>query len=415
MPDLESPTESSPSDSPARRLIELARLFFTLGVVGFGGPAAHIAMMDEEVVQKRKWLSRQHFLDLIGATSLIPGPNSTEMTMHVGYARGGWLGLFVAGVSFIVPAAGLTLALAWLYVAYGTIPDVQPALAGIQSAVLAIILGALWKLGKKAITSPTLGAVALVACIPLIAGIGELPVLFTATIVGALVVWWQRTDRRTPPSDDPGPDGEASDDPRPPSASSALGKTASAALLVAGPLGGATPSLWTLGFFFLKVGAVLYGSGYVLIAFLEGDVVGRYEWLTSQQLLDAVALGQLTPGPVLTTATAVGYFVAGVPGALVATLGIFLPSFLFAGILHPIVPRLRKAAWSAALLDAVNAVAVALMAVVTVRLALATLTGSALWAIFALASGWVLWKKPSVVWVVALGAALGWGASVLGV
>lgn len=408
MPDPETPAESSSPESLGRRLIELARLFFTLGVVGFGGPAAHIAMMDEEVVQKRKWLSRQHFLDLIGATSLIPGPNSTEMTMHVGYARGGWLGLLVAGVSFIVPAAGLTLALAWLYVAYGTLPDVQPALLGIQAAVLAIILGALWKLGKKAITSPTLGVIAGVACVPLIAGIGELPVLFTATLLGALVVWWQRKDRRMPPPDDHPPDEAA-----PPSASSTLGP-ASAALLVAGPLGGTTPSLWTLGFFFLKVGAVLYGSGYVLIAFLEGDVVGRYGWLTSQQLLDAVALGQLTPGPVLTTATAVGYFVAGIPGALVATLGIFLPSFLFAGILHPIVPRLRKAAWSAALLDAVNAVAVALMAVVTVRLALATLTGPALWAIFALAAGWVLWKKPGVVWVVALGAALGWGVHVLG-
>ncbi|GAB5535468.1 MAG: chromate efflux transporter [Rubricoccaceae bacterium] len=410
MPEPEPPSQTSHPESPARRLIELARLFFMLGVVGFGGPAAHIAMMDEEVVQKRKWLSRQHFLDLIGATSLIPGPNSTEMTMHVGYARGGWLGLFIAGVSFIVPAAGLTLAMAWLYVEYGTLPDVQPALLGIQAAVLAIILGALWKLGKKAVTSPTLGGVALVACIPLVAGIGELPVLFTATILGAGVVWWQRTDRRTPPPNDPEPPDDAGSS----SASSSLGGPAAAALLVAGPLGGVTPSLWSLGFFFLKVGAVLYGSGYVLIAFLEGGVVDDYGWLTSQQLLDAVALGQLTPGPVLTTATAVGYFVAGVPGALVATLGIFLPSFLFAGILHPIVPRLREAAWSAALLDAVNAVAVALMAVVTVRLALATLTGPALWGIFALAAGWVLWKKPNVVWVVAFGAALGWAVSLVG-
>lgn len=406
MPVSQTSAKPSSPESPARRILELARLFFTLGVVGFGGPAAHIAMMDEEVVQKRNWLSRQHFLDLIGATSLIPGPNSTEMTMHVGYARGGWLGLFVAGVSFIVPAAGLTLLLAWLYVEYGTLPDVQPALAGIQAAVLAIILGALWKLGKKAITSPVLGGVALVAGLVLGAGVGEIPVLFGATALGALVVWWQRTDRRTPPPPE---------DPEPLSASSAtLGGAASAALLVAGPLGGVTPSLWSVGFFFLKVGAVLYGSGYVLIAFLEGGVVEDYGWLTSKQLLDAVALGQLTPGPVLTTATAVGYFVAGVPGALVATLGIFLPSFMFAGLLHPIVPRLRKAAWSAALLDAVNAVAVALMAVVTVRLALVALAGPALWGIFVLAAGWVLWKKPGVVWVVGLGAVLGWGAQFLG-
>ena len=404
MPHPETSSEPTDLETPTRRLLELARLFFTLGVVGFGGPAAHIAMMDEEVVQKRKWLSRQHFLDLIGATSLIPGPNSTEMTMHVGYARGGWLGLLVAGVSFIVPAAGLTLLLAWLYVQYGTLPDVQPALAGIQAAVLAIILGALWKLGKKAITSPVLAGVALVAGLVLGAGVGEIPVLFGATALGALVVWWQRKDRREPPPEKPGP----------PTASSSLGGPAAAAFLVAGPLGGVTPSLWSLGFFFLKVGAVLYGSGYVLIAFLEGGVVNDDGWLTSQQLLDAVALGQLTPGPVLTTATAVGYFVAGVPGALVATLGIFLPSFLFAGLLHPIVPRLRRAAWSAALLDAVNAVAVALMAVVTIRLALVALTGPALWGIFALAAAWVLWKKPGVVWVVALGAALGWGASFVG-
>ena len=400
----EIPSDPSDSESRLRRLAELARVFFMLGAAGFGGPAAHIAMMDEEVVQKRRWLTRQHFLDLIGATSLIPGPNSTEMTMHVGFARAGWVGLLVAGVSFIVPAAGLTLLLAWLYVQYGTLPDVQPALAGIQAAVLAIILGALWKLGKKAITSPVLAGVALVAGLVLGAGVGEIPVLFGATALGALVVWWQRTDRRIPPPVDP----------TSPPASSTVGGAASAALLVAGPLGGTTPSLGSLGLFFLKVGSVLYGSGYVLIAFLEGDVVGTYGWLTSQQLLDAVALGQLTPGPVLTTATAVGYFVAGVPGALVATLGIFLPSFLFAGLLHPIVPRLRKAAWSAALLDAVNAVAVALMAVVTVRLALATLTGPALWSIFALAAGWVLWKKPGVVWVVALGAALGWATTLLG-
>ena len=397
------------SDLPPRqsRLVELASLFFSLGVVGFGGPAAHIAMMDEEVVQKRGWISRQHFLDLIGATSLIPGPNSTEMTMHVGFARAGWLGLFVAGASFILPAAALTLGLAWLYVEFGTLPDVAPALAGIQVSVVAIILGALWKLGRKAITSVPLGVVAVAAAIALGIGWGEIPVLFGATLVGALAVWAVRTDRRTPPP--PSPPDSRRDATGPPSVG-----PAAAALLAVGPLGAATPSLWTLGLFFLKVGAILYGSGYVLIAFLEGGVVDDYGWLTSQQLLDAVALGQLTPGPVLTTATAVGYFVAGVPGAIVATLGIFIPSFVFAGVLHPIVPRLRDAAWSAALLDAVNAVAVALMAVVTVRLALVALASPALWAIFGLVSLWVLWKKPSVFWVVGVGAALGWAAQSFG-
>lgn len=367
------------------RLAELARLFFTLGVVGFGGPAAHIAMMEEEVVQKRKWMTPQGFLDLVGATNLIPGPNSTEMTMHVGFARAGWLGLFVAGASFIVPAAGLTLGLAWLYVQSASVPDVAPFLAAIPAAVLAVIAGALWRLGKKAITTKPLAIIAAVVSAALLLGMREIPALLLGGVGGGLALaaargGWKR-DR--------------------------LSGQAAVPLLafVAQGAAAAAPSLGVLGLFFLKVGAVLYGSGYVLVAYLEADVVGRFGWLTQTQLLDAIAIGQLTPGPVLTTSTAVGFLVQGVPGALVATLGIFLPAFVFTGLLHPLVPKLRDHVLTASILDAVNAASVALMAVVTVRLAVGALDTPAAWVIAGIAAALVLSKKAGVITLV-VGAAI---------
>ncbi len=367
------------------RLAELAKLFFSLGVVGFGGPAAHIAMMEEEVVQKRKWMTPQGFLDLVGATNLIPGPNSTEMTMHVGFARAGWLGLFVAGWSFILPAAGLTLALAWLYVQSASVPDVAPFLAAIPAAVLAVIAGALWRLGRKAVTSWPLALIAAAVSAALLLGVREIPALFIGGGLGGLALaaargGWTRTK---------------------------LSSQAAAPLLAVVAQGAvaAAPSLGVLGLFFLKVGAVLYGSGYVLVAYLEADVVGRFGWLTQTQLLDAIAIGQLTPGPVLTTSTAVGYLVQGVPGAVVATLGIFLPAFVFTGLLHPLVPRLRDHVLTASILDAVNAASVALMAVVTFRLAIGTLDTPAAWAIAAVAAVLVLTKRAGVITLV-VGAVL---------
>ncbi len=379
------------------RLGELARLFFKLGVIGFGGPAAHIAMMDEEVVERRKWMSRQHFLDLIGATNLIPGPNSTEMTMHVGYARAGWLGLTVAGTSFILPAATLTGIFAWFYVRFGSLPTVEPFLIGIKPAVLAVILGALWRLGKKAISTVQLAVLAVAVGTVLFLGLSEIPALLIGGLVGmiALVALGARIKK------------ENGETPSPPSGS---GPKAGLAMLLQPAAAGAVSvaggiSLWKLGLFFLKVGAVLYGSGYVLIAFLEGDLVDGYGWLTQQQLLDAVAFGQLTPGPVLTTATFIGYILAGVPGAIVATLGIFLPSFFFSGILHPIVPRLRKSRWTAAFLDAINASAVALMAVVTVALGQSVLVSPLPILIFIVAVVLSLRFKVNAIWLV-LGAAL---------
>ncbi len=376
--------------SPLRtRLVELARLFFTLGVVGFGGPAAHIAMMEEEVVRKRNWLTPQAFLDLVGATNLIPGPNSTEMTMHVGFARAGWLGLFVAGTSFIVPAAGLTLLLAWAYVESASIPDLEPFLAAIPAAVLAVIAGALWRLGKKAIPSVPLALVAAFVSALLLTGVREIPALLGGGLAGGLALYTMRR-RAAPPS--------------PPLNVSGLPVLA---MLLQGATAVA-PSLGTLALFFLKVGSVLYGSGYVLVAYLEADVVGRFGWLTQTQLLDAVALGQLTPGPVLTTSTAVGYLVQGVPGAVVATIAIFLPAFVFSGLLHPLVPRLREHLLTASLLDAINAASVALMAVVTVRLAAGALETPGAWGIALVAGGLVFWRGTNVVLLV-VGAAIAGG------
>ncbi|WP_412069298.1 chromate efflux transporter [Rubrivirga sp. IMCC43871] len=378
-------------DTPAlplrQRISELARLFFTLGVVGFGGPAAHIAMMEEEVVRKRKWMTPQGFLDLVGATNLIPGPNSTEMTMHVGFARAGWLGLFVAGASFIVPAAGLTLGLAWLYVQSAEVPDVAPWLAGIPAAVLAVIAGALWRLGKKAIPSVSLALVAAFVVGLLLLGVREIPALLIGAAVGGLVLYGVRQQKT--------PTGM-------PSVGVPL------VVLAAQGAAAAAPSLGTLGLFFLKVGSVLYGSGYVLVAYLEADVVGRFGWLTQTQLLDAIALGQLTPGPVLTTSTAVGYLVQGLPGALVATVAIFLPSFVFTGLLHPLVPKLRSHPLTAALLDAVNAASVALMAVVTVRLALGAIDTPGAILIAVVAAALVFWRGVNVVALV-VGAAIAGG------
>ncbi|MEO1076221.1 MAG: chromate efflux transporter [Bacteroidota bacterium] len=409
------PSTSAPPDVPlGARLGELARVFFKLGVIGFGGPAAHIAMMEDEVVERRRWLSRQHFLDLIGATNLIPGPNSTEMTMHVGYSRAGWLGLAVAGTSFIVPAALSTGLLAWAYVEYGTLPAVEPFLVGIKPAVLAVILGALWRLGKKAIKGWMLAVLAALVSVLLVAGLSEIAALVLGGVAGmlGLVALRRRSTTEDPPEDN---DPDASDETK---ASIKRGWLAllpiPAGLAQATAAATAAVPLWKLGLFFLKVGAVLYGSGYVLIAFLEGDLVNDYGWLTQQQLLDAVAIGQFTPGPVLTTATFIGYVLGGVPGAVVATVGIFLPAFVFAGLLHPVVPKLRTSPWTAAFLDAINAAAVALMAVVTVQLGLDVLTGWLPVAIFAVAAVLALRYKVNAAWLVLGGALAGWLGATLG-
>lgn len=381
---------------------ELVPLFLKLGIIGFGGPAAHIAMMEDEVVDRRGWIDRQRFLDLVGATNLIPGPNSTEMALHVGFLRAGWPGMLAAGASFLIPAVSLMTGLAWLYVQYGTVPEVVPFLVGIKPAVIAVILAALWRLGKTAVKGVDLAVIgALVAGGQLI-GLSPIVVLLAGGVGGAL--WIRLRDRIR----DAGGVGAwlAALVPASGSASGGLG------LLQAGTGAGATGTgsvpLTQLALFFLKVGAVLYGSGYVLVAFLEGDLVQGYGWLTQQQLLDAVAMGQFTPGPVLTTATFIGYLLANWQGALVATLAIFLPSFLFVAVLNPIVPRLRESAWTAAFLDAVNVSAVGLMLAVTISLGMGAITG---WRPAVIAAGSaiaVLGFRVNAAVIVIGGAVAGW-------
>lgn len=321
------------------RLVELVRMFVRLGVTAFGGPAAHIAMMHREVVVQREWMTDQQFVDLIGATNLVPGPNSTEMTMHVGNHRAGWRGLLIAGTSFIVPAAIIVGAFAALYVEYGSTPTGMGILYGVTPVITSVVGVALFGLGKKVMTSVFPIAVALAVAGLYLAGVDELLLLFG----GGVVFFGVRT------------------------ATSASGS--GLVLLPLLQLGGESsiefPRLLWL---FLKIGSVLYGSGYVLLAFLHGDFV-ESGLLTDAQLLDAVSVGQFTPGPVFTTATFVGYVLAGVPGAIVATIGIFAPAFVFVWILGKVLPRIREREWSSNLLDGVNASALGLMAGVLVQLA----------------------------------------------
>jgi chromate transporter len=340
------PVPASQPDS----LAEVARVALKLGLTAFGGPAAHIAMLREETVVRRKWLTDAYFLDLVGATNLIPGPNSTEMVIHVGYLRAGWRGLLLAGTLFILPAATIVLALAWAYAQFGSTPAGEALLYGIKPVVIAVVAQALWGLGRTALRGPLLFGVGASAAALYLLGFNELIILFG----GALLVLIVRTVRRLSPRQ----------------LRAAIAAPFAAVPLTMLPASllqtALVPvSLGTLFLTFLKIGAVLYGSGYVLLAFLRNDFVERLGWLSDQQLLDAVAVGQMTPGPVFTTATFVGFLVAGVPGAILATVGIFLPAFVFVALLHPLVPRLRGNPWTAAMLDGVNVAALGLMAAVT--------------------------------------------------
>ncbi len=376
---------------------ELTRLFLKLGIIAFGGPAAHIAMMEDEVVTRREWLTRQHFLDLVGATNLIPGPNSTEMTMHVGYEQAGWRGLFTAGACFILPAVLITGFFGWLYVEYGTLPEVEPFLYGIKPAVIAVILGAVWKLGKSAVKGWRFAVMGVVVAAATLAGLGEIWALLAGGLLGTL--WLRAT----------GYDSSRTAGRFIPILFLQQARDTAGVAAAAGAAGAAAGvSLWKLFLFFLKVGAVLYGSGYVLVAFLEGGLVQDYGWLTQAQLLDAVAIGQFTPGPVLSTSTFIGYIVEGVPGAVVATLGIFLPSFFFVLILNPLIPRMRESVWISAFLDAVNVAAVALMVAVTIELGVSTLVSWPTWVIAGLAAVLALRFKTNAAWLVLGGGLLGW-------
>ncbi|HEY9826653.1 MAG TPA: chromate transporter [Stenomitos sp.] len=329
-----------------QRLREIAQVFLKLGSIAFGGPVAHIAMMDDEVVKRRGWLSQERLLDLLGATNLIPGPNSTELAIHIGYERGGIAGLMVAGVSFILPSLLLVWGLAIAYVHYQSVPQVDWLLYGIKPAIVAIVLQALWKLGRKAIKGWLTGSVVLATVVAFAGGGSELVLLLLA---GASVVLFRRGFSQH-----------------------TLRSTGLPSLMLALPAPVSAPMAAASGlqifWVFLKVGSILYGSGYVLLAFLQRDLVDHNHWLTTQQLLDAVAIGQVTPGPVFTTATFIGYLLNGHVGALAATCGIFLPSFVFVLALNPWVAKLRASQTMSAFLDGVNAASLGLMAAVTYTL-----------------------------------------------
>lgn len=366
-------------------LWELAALFLRLGATAFGGPAAHIAMMEDEVVRRRGWLSEERFLDLLGATNLIPGPNSTEMAIHVGWERRRWAGLVVAGVSFIAPAMLMTGALGYVYARFGAVPAARWLLYGVKPVVLAVVVQALWGLAPKAARTPELRALCVVAAVLDLLGAHELAVLFGS---GLAAVAFAR--RRAPPG--------AADRVRRllPLAPVAAGATAGAVTL---------PSLFWV---FFKAGSVLFGSGYVLLAFLRTDLVERLHWLTEAQLLDAVAVGQITPGPVFTTATFVGYLLAGPAGALVATAGVFLPAFVFVALSGPLVPRLRSSARAGAFLDGVNAASLALMAVVTAQLGRAALVDAPTAVLAAASAALLLRWRVNSTWLILAGASVGW-------
>lgn len=333
-------------------LREVALVFLRLGLTAFGGPVAHIAAMEDELVTRRGWISRDGFADLVGAANLVPGPNSTELAIHLGYHRAGWRGLVVAGVCFIVPAVLLVWGLAWGYERVGGRVEVQAVLAGMQPAVLAVVVQAAWRLRGSFVRS-TVGAVAAVAAlVAVLVGVSEFAVLLAALLVGGVLVW-----RSAPPSAAAPPAG-AVGWPWPSSLPSPF-PLLSAASVASGALAPGTVFLS-----FLKIGSVLYGSGYVLLTFLRGEFVTRLQLLTDAQLLDAIAIGQITPGPVFSSATFVGYLLAGHAGALAATVGIFLPAFLAVALTAPIVRRLRASRRLAPALDLVNAVSLALMVAV---------------------------------------------------
>ncbi|MBD3884187.1 chromate transporter [Phormidium tenue FACHB-886] len=380
-----------------RRLSELAAVFFRLGTIAFGGPAAHIAMMDNEVVNRRQWMSREKLLDLLGITNLIPGPNSTELAIHIGYERAGWRGLLVAGMCFILPAMVIVWLLAALYVRYQTVPQLEWLLYGIKPAIIAIVLQALWKLGKKAAKDVPTIAAGVIAIAAYFAGVDEILILLLLGVAVMLVRWWHR------------------------------GRMAGAVLLpfsgvsflgvVAQAGSAATASIsWVSVFlFFLKIGCVLYGSGYVLLAFLQRDLVERNQWLTSQQLLDAIAIGQITPGPVFTTATFIGYLLAGNAGAIAGTIGIFLPAFVLVWAINPWVSKLRQSALAGGFLDGVNAASLGLMAGVTYTLGQTALVDGLAVVVAILSAIAVFQFKINSVWLVLAGGAIGLIAHLLGV
>lgn len=362
---------------------EIAKLFLKLGFIGFGGPAVHIAMMQQEVVVKKKWMSEQHFLDLLGATNLIPGPNSTEMAIHIGYDKGGWKGLIFAGLCFILPAVFITGIFAWLYQQYGQLPEVQPFIYGIKPAIIAIIIGAVFPLAKKSVKSTFLAVVGILVLVLSLFGISEIYLMFGAGLL-AMALYYLQDTKNTLQSFIP----------------LAFLQIAQSPLL--------SETNTKLFWIFLKIGAILYGSGYVLFAFLDTELVAT-GLLTRQQLMDAIAVGQFTPGPVFSSVTFIGYQINGLSGAVISTIAIFLPSFILVALLNPLMKKMRQSKGLSIFLDAVNVASVAIIAAICLTMGKETITD---WRtiLIAMISAIVVFKfkKINSAFVVIGGALLGY-------
>ncbi len=372
-----------PIPSYRDRLSEVVKLFLRLGVTAFGGPAAHIAIMHDEVVNRRKWVSEQEFLDLLGAANLIPGPTSTELAIYLGFRRVGWIGLILAGVCFILPAMLIVLALAWVYVRYGSTPLAAGIFYGILPVVIAIVAQALWNLGRKAVKNGLTGALGLLVVVLYFLGVNILVLLLAA---GLIAMAWENFSRikRLPVV--------------------GFWLPVASAGLVAGSIPFSLPGLFLN---FIKVGATLYGSGYVLLAYLHTDFVQHLGWLTDKQLIDAIAIGQITPGPVFTTATFIGYLLGGVPGALVATAGIFLPGFIFVAVASLLINRIRNSPWTGGFLDGVNVASLGLMLGVTIQIARTAILDP-ITILIALVSLFLLLRyKLNSTWLIAGGVLIG--------
>lgn len=379
-------------DAPRTSLASLALVFLKLGTVAFGGPAAHIALMEQEFVRRRGWLTKQEFLDRLGAANLIPGPSSTEMAIFIGYRQCGWPGLIVAGCSFIIPAAIITGAIAAAYVRYGALPQVDGVLYAVKPVVIAVVLQAIWGLARTAVKTAWLGVIGVAAVIALLFGADNLLVLACAGILAAAPQLYRTLFQRN----------------RETSALLAFKPGVVWGWLGLAGAGAAAPfTLWRLFLTFLKIGSVLFGSGYVLLAFLRSDFVVRLHWLTEKQLLDAVAVGQVTPGPVFTTATFIGYLLGGVPGAVTATLAIFLPGFLFVAASGPLLSRVRRSPVASAILDGVIIGSLALMAFVTWQLGRAALVDWRTLAIAGVSAALLFAFRLNAAWLVLAAAIIG--------
>jgi len=375
-------------------LIELAGVFLKLGTTAFGGPAAHIAMMEQEFVQKRQWLSRDDFLDLLGMASMIPGPSSTELAIFIGYRRAGLPGLILGGVCFILPAMLIVTLIAWLYVKFGALPNVAGMFYCIKPVIIAIVIQALYGLARSAMKTRSLALLVIFGTVLCFLEVNQLAILFGAGGIMAAGSWFSQIRERNRKSPDTGTG------------------SIQGIMLASGAVGTVAVktvpfALWPLFLFFLKIGSILFGSGYVLLAFLRADLVERWHWLSAGQLLDAIAVGQITPGPVFTTATFIGYLLAGTKGALVATIGIFLPSFVLVAISGPIMVRLRQWKATSAFLDGVNAASLSLMAVVTWQLGREALIDPLTMLLAVVSSAALLRYKLNSAWLVIGGATLG--------